>query len=233
MDALGSVYYVQCQFEEAEQVYQQAIAGHTRLLGSNHHETLRAFTNLTILYIWHGELTKTIEMMAVSETRNPALFGMLGKALPKIRGEPNAHIAYQYQMEYQNNILGFVGVKCDGCDQPMTYALTRLVRTRSADTDLCRKCWKEFQDNTKDVASCKGHSFLRICPDALPHRETGWPAKSQEQTIWLQDLAIRYADHTASHEDGQDAVSVEQVPMNTESDIVGPALEGIKVHGDE
>ncbi|KAL4769997.1 hypothetical protein BDW60DRAFT_209402 [Aspergillus nidulans var. acristatus] len=62
LNNLGSLYKLQGKMKEAEEVYQQALAGYKKALGSDHTSTLDTVNNLGNLYSDQGKLKEAEEM---------------------------------------------------------------------------------------------------------------------------------------------------------------------------
>lgn len=121
-------------------MYQQALTGFEKAFGPDHKSTLRAINNLGKLYSNHGRLAEYIKLAYVWRNQSTILFEGLGRMLIKHSNETNAIVAFQQKIEYENGVMIYKNIRCDGCGLSIACAMGRSVCKDCPDVDLCGIC---------------------------------------------------------------------------------------------
>jgi hypothetical protein len=190
---LGLLYSDQGKITEAEEMYQRALAGYEKALGPDHTSTLYTFHNLGNLYSAQGQLAEYIQLAYVWRNNSANLFGGLGRMLIKNSDESNAKIAFQQEIGYENGMMVYKNIRCDGCGLSITCAMRRLVCRDCPDGDLCGECLKKHETGVREVPTCSHHSFLEIASWTSPGSEQGSLTETS-RTSWLQNLMMKYPE---------------------------------------
>jgi hypothetical protein len=150
--------------------------------------------NLESLYSAQGQLAEYIQLAYVWGNNSADLFGGLGRILIKSSDESNAKIAFQQEIEYENGMMVYKNIRCDGCGLSITCAMRRLVCRDCLDGDLCGECHKKHETGVTEVPTCSHHSFLEIASRTSPGSEQGSVTEETSRTSWLQNLMMKYPE---------------------------------------
>jgi tetratricopeptide (TPR) repeat protein len=194
---LGNLYRDQGKLVEAEEMYHRALAGKEKALGPDHTSTLNTVNSLGNLYSAQGQLAEYIQLADFLRNNSADLFGGLGRMLIKYSDESNSKIAFQQEIGYENGMMVYKNIRCDGCDLSITCDMRRFVCKDCSDVDLCGECLVKHETGVREVPTCSHYSFLDIALQTSSGSEQGSVTEETSRTSWLQDLIMKYPEKAA------------------------------------
>lgn len=206
---LGNLYSRQGKLEEAENMFGRALNEYIEEFGLDHPSTIK--TTNALCHVLSESISKQIfqsEKMIRDQSqilnqlvrlanswgsKSLVIFGALGRALLWNSDELNAQIAFQQQVDFQDGVLVYPRIVCDGCDLPLTCSMKRFVCKRCHDIDICGQCFRRREADIKLVPTCSDHSFLKISLGMLAGSNTGHLFGKTPRELWMQSLMRKYS----------------------------------------
>jgi tetratricopeptide (TPR) repeat protein len=206
---LGNLYSRQGKLKEAESMYGRELKEYIKEFGMDHPSTIeivealcRMLSESISKQMPQSEkmirdqsqiLNQLVRLANTWGSKSLAIFGRLGRVLLWNSDELNAQIAFQQEVDFQNGVLVYPCIVCDGCDLPLTCSMKRFVCKRCHDVDICDQCFRRRETDIKLVPSCLDHSFLEISLGMLARSNTSHLFGKTPRELWMQSLMRKYS----------------------------------------
>ena len=188
---IGNVLQEQGNHEAAERIYMQALRYVPEPRDSKDLITPESLRALAILYYSMNRLDKLLELITEQRNLPPSVFGHLGRLLLRRTDDPNAQMAFCYQIAKDGSFMGNTQLWCNGCRCLLSIVTRRWICRSCRDVDLCRSCFSKEQNGTLGLVNCLDHQFYGVVVDRIALPVTG-SVDEDKRLSWLQALRDKY-----------------------------------------
>ena len=153
---IGDMLREQGDYEAAEHIYMQALRYMPEVRDTGDPIPRARLKFLASLYYSMNRLDELLGVVMEHRDLPSNVFGWLGRLLLRRMDDPNAQIAFRFQIAKDGF---FTGLVCDGHSSPcrLSIATRRWVCRSCRDIDLCQGCSSKQKNGTLDLVNCLDH----------------------------------------------------------------------------